>query len=195
MAKWKPVKGAPKMGTWNAKKELFCSEYLIDLNGTQAALRAGYAKKGAAQQASRLLRDVKVQAKIQELMKARAEQVEVTAEMVLAELKKIGFSNMAHYINVDKNGDAFVDLSGIDADRAAAITEVIVEDLSEDMQVRTGRLTKTRIKLADKRAALVDMGKHLGMWNQPIKIEPGDILTELLSQIDGQTRGLPRDQD
>lgn len=51
----------------NVQQERFCAEYLVDHNGTQAAIRAGYSKKTAAPIASRLLRDVNIRNKIAEL--------------------------------------------------------------------------------------------------------------------------------
>ncbi|MGK9252377.1 terminase small subunit [Paenibacillus humicus] len=66
-----------------AKQNKFVAEYLIDLNATQAAIRAGYSKKTAAEQAARLLTNVKVQAAVQSAMAKRAQRTEITADMVL----------------------------------------------------------------------------------------------------------------
>ncbi|CQR51464.1 terminase small subunit [Paenibacillus riograndensis] len=65
------------------KQKLFVQEYLIDLNATQAAIRAGYSPKTAEQQASRLLSNVKVQEAIREAQSHRAARTEITADMVL----------------------------------------------------------------------------------------------------------------
>lgn len=67
----------------NDKRKRFCEEYVIDLNGTQAAIRAGYSEKTAAQQAEQLLRILEVQEYIQELMDARSERVQINADYVL----------------------------------------------------------------------------------------------------------------
>lgn len=69
------------------KKELFAKEYLVDLNGTQAAIRAGYSEKTANEQASRLLADVSVQKLIQYGVKERAAKVDISAEYVLQTIK------------------------------------------------------------------------------------------------------------
>lgn len=53
---------------WTNKQRMFCREYLIDLNATQACIRAGYSAKTAKQQGSRLLTKVYIEAKIQTLM-------------------------------------------------------------------------------------------------------------------------------
>jgi len=68
----------------DAKQEMFCQEYLIDLNGTQAAIRAGYAKNSAAVTASRLLIKANTQKRIQELFNARAKRVQVDQDYVLS---------------------------------------------------------------------------------------------------------------
>lgn len=65
------------------KQERFCQEYLIDLNATQAAIRAGYSAKTAQEQASRLLSNVMVQAAIDAGKKQRSESTGITAERVL----------------------------------------------------------------------------------------------------------------
>lgn len=73
-----------------AKQELFVNEYLIDLNATQAYLRAGYkvSESVAAVNALRLLRNANIQAAIQEAMNKRAERTEITADYVLETIKE-----------------------------------------------------------------------------------------------------------
>ncbi|WP_410512060.1 terminase small subunit [Paenibacillus sp. BR2-3] len=71
------------MALKSAKQKIFVKEYLVDLNATQAAIRAGYSAKTANEQGARLLANVSVQEAIQEAMNKRAAKVEVTAEMVL----------------------------------------------------------------------------------------------------------------
>lgn len=75
------------------KQAMFVKEYLVDLNGTQAAIRAGYSAKTADVQASRLLANAKVQAAIQEAMSKRSERVEITADMVLEHWWKVATAN------------------------------------------------------------------------------------------------------
>ncbi|MGI4886112.1 MAG: terminase small subunit [Janthinobacterium lividum] len=67
----------------NLKQKRFCEEYIIDLNATQAAIRAGYSENTAYSQGQRLLKDVEIQVYIQSLMNKRAERVEITADYVL----------------------------------------------------------------------------------------------------------------
>ena len=79
----KAAKSAQKL---TAKQEIFCKEYLIDLNGTQAAIRAGYSEKTAEQQASRMLLNVKVQNRVSELKEVRNAQLDVDGTYVLKRL-------------------------------------------------------------------------------------------------------------
>lgn len=71
------------------KQRMFVKEYLTDLNATQAAIRAGYSRKTAESQGSRLLRNAKVAAAVQEGVKAREERVDLTADYVLGSLKEV----------------------------------------------------------------------------------------------------------
>ena len=71
------------------KQEMFVREYLVDLNGTQAAIRAGYSPKTANEQASRLLANVNVASAVQAGMDKRAKDVEVSATYVLEGIKKL----------------------------------------------------------------------------------------------------------
>jgi phage terminase small subunit len=71
------------------KQEMFCKEYLIDLNATQAAIRAGYSEKTAKSQGQRLLTKVDIAERIQELMSKRSKKVEINGEWVLSKLKQV----------------------------------------------------------------------------------------------------------
>ena len=76
------------------RQEMFCREYLVDLNGTQAAIRAGYSPKTANEQATRLLANVSVRSHVQKLMGDRVERVARSADDVLRDLHKIKEVNM-----------------------------------------------------------------------------------------------------
>ena len=157
-----------------AKQQRFVDEYLIDLNATQAATRAGYSKKTANEQGSRLLANVSVGAAITQRMNARSGRVEITQDMVLRELAKIGFSDIRKVVRwgetqvrmvdgeddgpedmVPYHGLALIDSAEVDDATAAAIAEV--------SQSRDG----LKVKLHDKKGALVDIGRHLGMFAPP----------------------------
>ena len=94
--------------------------------------------------------------------------------MIIQELALIGFANMQDYIAI-QNGDAFVDLSKLTRRQAAAICEVTSEVYMEGKGDEAKAVKRTKFKLSDKRAALVDLGKHLGMFVERKEIgNPGD---------------------
>lgn len=84
------------------KQHAFVTEYMIDRNGTQAAIRAGYSERTANEQAARLLANVSVASAVDELTQARAERVLITADDVLSSIKRIRDKAEAD----EKNGDA-----------------------------------------------------------------------------------------
>ena len=140
------------------KQSRFIEEYLIDLNGKQAAIRAGYSAKTAEAQAARLLRYVKVQQALQTAIEARTKRTEITADRVMVELARIAFANMRDYW--PKEGET-LDLHRLDQDRTAAVEELTVVET-----VRGGVLhRRTRLKMHDKLAALTNLARHLGMFS------------------------------
>lgn len=84
----------------NKKHERFCTEYVKDMNGKQAAIRAGYAERSAEMQASRLLRNDKVKQRVAELREAYFNENIMTAQQVEYELTRIalGLSNEKHVV-------------------------------------------------------------------------------------------------
>jgi phage terminase small subunit len=157
------------------KQRAFVREYLIDLNATQAAIRAGYSEKTAYSIGEENLKKPDVAAAIEAAMKNRAARTDITADRVLKELAKIGFADIRKAIKwqgtlvteednpdggdtltiktVVTNNVTLVSSDDIDDETAAAISEI--------SQNSTGGI---KLKLHDKRAALVDIGKHLGMF-------------------------------
>lgn len=85
-----------KKDNLTVKQRMFVEEYLIDLNATQAAIRAGYSAKTADQQGSRMLANVKVQQAIAERMAERSKRTGVNQDRVVLELSKIAsFGNLS----------------------------------------------------------------------------------------------------
>jgi phage terminase small subunit len=85
-----------------AKQEMFAKEYIVDLNAAQAAIRAGYSERTAKQIGQENLTKPDLQKYIQDLMDERSKRVEITADMVLREYAKLGFSNIADYLKVEE---------------------------------------------------------------------------------------------
>lgn len=176
------------MSDLTAKQARFVTEYLVDLNATQAAIRSGYSQKTAASIGEENLRKPEIAAAVQKAMAARSHRTEITADRVLKELAKIGFANMLDYVTVGTNGDPFVDLSAMDRDQAAAIQEVTVEDFKDGRGEEARDVRKVKFKLHDKKGALVDIGRHLGMFIDR-SIVSNVSLEELLDRLPGAEAG------
>ncbi len=146
------------------KQKRFVEEYLVDLNATQAAIRAEYSEKTASRIGPELLGKTCIAEAIQKALAERAKRTQITADRVLQELAKIGFANMADYMRVGPYGDPILDFSALTRDQAAALVEVTVEDFVDGRGEDARDVRRVKFKLADKRAALVDIGKHLGMF-------------------------------
>lgn len=86
----------PKENKLTPQQELFCQEYIVDYNATQAAKRAGYAEKNAAAQASRLLRNVNILSRVRAIQKERLEKLALTQESVLLGLLEVYDRCMQH---------------------------------------------------------------------------------------------------
>ena len=157
------------------KQARFVAEYLKDLNGTQAAIRAGYSKRTASSIATEYLRKPALAAEIARKRAKMAEKLEITAERIAAELALIGFANMQDYMRAGPDGDPYLDFSKLTRAQAAALAEVTVEDFKDGRGEDARDVRRVKFKLADKRAALVDLGKHLGMFVERHEVgEPGE---------------------
>lgn len=87
----------PRKDSLTPQQELFCQEYIVDYNATQAAKRAGYAEKNAAVQASRLLRNAKILSRVRAIQKERLEKLALTQESVLLNLLEVYDRCMQHH--------------------------------------------------------------------------------------------------
>lgn len=158
------------------KQECFCQEYLKDLNATQAATRAGYSEKTANEQGARLLANVSVAARINELMKSRSKRAEVTSDDILHELKKLAFVDISKAYN--ENGDLLsVHEMPEDIRKAIAGIDVFTEvqyfdkgqtDENGDKVKEVIGKTK-KLKMNDKLKALELLGKHLKLFTEKVE--------------------------
>ena len=149
------------MAKLTIKQQCFVNEYLIDLNATQAAIRAGYSAKTADQQGSRMLANVKVQQAISEAMAKRSRRTGVNQDRVVLELAKIAFVKMTDV--VDSDGAIREDATD---DDLACIESIKVKRSDTD----TGSSEEREVKVASKLKALELLGKHLGMWNDKLDV-------------------------
>lgn len=150
-----------KKDNLTVKQRMFVEEYLIDLNATQAAIRAGYSAKTADQQGSRMLANVKVQQAIAERMAERSKRTGVNQDRVVLELSKIAFLKMTDV--VDRNGAIKQDAS---EDDLACIESIKYKESDNEY----GGSVEREVKVASKLKALELLGKHLGVWNDKLDV-------------------------
>ena len=150
----------------NDRHERFCQEYVVDLNGTQAYIRAGYSERGAEASASKLLANPKVKARIAELQAKVASKLEITAERVLMETARIAYSDPRKLFNEDGSLKHIKDL---DDDTAAAISGIEYDG------------TVRKIRRYDKNAALANLGKHLKLFRDQVELNIGEGLAEAIA--------------
>ena len=154
------------MAKLTAKQQRFCDEYLIDLNATQAAIRAGYKanKKNTFEVIGyQLLQKTSVLEKIQQEMAKRSKRTGINQDRVIQELARIAFVNASDVIDPE---DASVRLDATEDD-LACIQSVKVKTMDGEK----GSSIEREVKLNDKMKALELLGKHLGMFKDKIELE------------------------
>ena len=144
------------------KQDLFVKEYLKDLNATQAYIRAGYKFKNenvAAASAAKILRNPKIQEKIQKAMAEREKRTEITQDRVLREIANLAFTDRTGIVNLKKNRVIIQDFEELTPEQRACVAGV--------------KETKYGIEVSfyNKEKALEMLGRHLGMFNDKVKID------------------------
>jgi phage terminase small subunit len=162
-------------------QERFCQEYVVDVNGTQAAIRAGYSDnvKAASVQAARLLVNARVVSKIQTLMKARSRRTELTADRILREIMKIAFSDLSQAFDDEGN---LLKIKDMPRSIRCAIAGIDTEEMFEgygDERTWTGYSKK--LKLWDKNKALELLGKHLKLFTDKVEHSGKVTLEDLIA--------------
>lgn len=153
------------------KQKIFVQEYLVDLNATQAAIRAGYSQKNADKIGSELLGKTRVAEAIQKAMQDRQQRTEITQDMVVMEAAKLAFFDIRKLF--DKDGKP-LDITKVDAETAAALVGLDVQDISDDDGNYIGYMKK--YKMADKLKALELLSKLLGFFDRQEKQDDGLLL-------------------
>lgn len=178
------------MPALNPKQQQFIREYLIDMNATQAAIRAGYSERTAKQQGSRLLSHVDVQAalakgKVKVIERAEA-KFDLTLDRLLAEYQRIAMTGMSKFMRISPDGDPIIDLSACEPADLDLLSEVTVEDFTEGRGEDSRNVRKIKIKPLDRLNAMDKLGKHLGMGN---KVETDNVSTLAAALLEIGKRG------
>lgn len=144
----------------NPKQTRFVEEYLIDLNATQAATRAGYSSDTARSIASELLTKPDIQDAVQEAQRVRSERVGLNAADVLAELKKLVHCDPRRLF--DREGN-LIPIHELPDDIAAAIAGVEVEERMVGKDEDAVLVRTRKVRLTPKMPAIDSAMKHLGV--------------------------------
>ena len=144
------------------KQKKFIAEYRVDLNATQAAIRAGYKEKAAYRTGAENLRKPQIQEEIQKRMEERQKRTEITQDMVLQELAAIAFARVTDYVSVMGGMAQVKDTDQLSDSQIAAIAGI--------KETQNG----IEVKLGSKEKTLELLGRHLGMWNDKLDVS-GDM--------------------
>jgi len=138
------------------KQRRFIEEYLIDMNATAAAIRAGYSERAAHSHGSYLARRPNIAAAIERVLAARRMDLRVTAERVIRELARIAFADIGRIIDWSDEDMTVRPPGTLTEDERAAIAEVAVVKRSDGVAAR--------VTLHDKERALEALCRHLGLF-------------------------------
>ena len=148
-----------------AKQKIFADEYLIDLNATRA-YKVAYPKvkkdETARANSSRMLTNANVASYIEKRMKDREKRTEITQDMVLKELAKIGFADVTDFVIIEDKGP-------YKAVQVKTTDEMPGDKLGAIAGIKEGA-NGIEIKLNDKGKALELIGRHLGMFKDKLEV-------------------------
>lgn len=149
-----------------AKQEKFCREYLIDFNGTRAAVKAGYSKKSARVIACENLTKPDIQARLAELSKKSIEKSEIDTLSILREAARIAFSDVGQAF--DEN-ECLKPISQIPEDVRRAISSIEVDEIWEytgedDKRIKTKIGETKKVKFWSKDKQIEHLMRHLNLF-------------------------------
>lgn len=172
------------------REATFVREYLVLHNQTKAYIAAGYAEKGAAQNAHRLMMKDKVKAAValgEEKLRAA---LQPTVDRIVTNLARMAFSGMSKFVRINDEGDPQIDLSACTPDDLDLLSEITTESWLEGEGESSRMVRKVKIKPYDRYQALVKMGQHLGMFKGTAG-DAIDALGALLKEIQERGSAIP----
>jgi phage terminase small subunit len=156
------------------KQKNFCEEYLIDLNATQAAIRAGYSVDTAKEIGCENLTKPNIRTYIDTKLAERSKRTGINADRVIQELAKIALLNITDVVNAD---DATIKSEADREDTAAILSVKVKTTVSE-----SGKTVEREVRMNDKIKALELLGKHLGMFNDKLELS-GELGVQIVDDI------------
>lgn len=163
------------------KQKIFVDEYLIDLNATQAAIRAGYSPDTAGSIGSENLKKPEIRARIEKAMAEHSKRTGINQDRIIMELAKIALLNPKGLVNFD---EATIKEDATDEDVAAVASVKVKRFPTKD-----GEGVEREVKMYDKTKALELLGRHLGMFKDKVEVSGLDEEKKKLEDILQQIRG------
>lgn len=179
---------APEPKALNMQMQLFCAEYLKDMNATQAAIRAGYSEKTAKQIGSRLCSYAVVQARLQELHAEVRDRISMDVDSLIKELTDENRADLADLYDDNnclkpvRDWPLLWRVGGLIA--GVKVRELFEKD-EDGNSVHIGNVVE--VKVSDKVRRKELLGKHLGAWKEKIELDLSDPMQALWSQISGKS--------
>lgn len=184
----------------NTKQQLFVTEYLVDLNATQAAIRAGYSKRTANRIATENLSKPVIKAAIEAAIEERKKRVLVTADDVIREMALIGLADMRDFIEIDEGGA----IRALPLETLAEGKSRIIKKVREKRTIKSTAegdqiLDSTyEFELCDKVKSLELLARHLGLLHDKQEIDVKQPITFITKDFyldkDGEVREKPNGQ-
>lgn len=159
-----------------AKQVKFCEQYLIDLNAAQAMIRAGYSPKDTNVTGSENLAKPRISSYIAYLREKQSKRTEITADKILAEYARIAFQNLGDVIDGDGKMKSLNEWSRDDLAAVSEITEDIIGGTDD------GPVTKRKVRMLSKQAALDALSKHKGLFTENIHLSGSIDLTGMTDE-------------
>lgn len=163
------------------KQERFCQEYLVDYDGSKAAIRAGFSKKTARVQAAQMLTLPDVQAYLSSKKTAIADKLSISQERTMQEIGRIAFQDVRKFYNED---GSLIPIHELDDDAAAVLAGMDVEEIYAEGE-KIGVVKK--IKRYDKVKALEMLAKHYNIFKEqeapPVTLNFNNLTPEELKTI------------
>jgi phage terminase small subunit len=158
---------------FTAKQQMFILAYCKMQHATNSAIEAGIKPSNASAQAGRWLANASIKAEIDRRLADRLDRYYVQPEKIIREMALMAFSSLEDFIAFTEDNQAQVDFSGVTKDQMRGLTEIV----SEEFTGKAGTVRKTKIKLADKQSALMNLAKLIKM------LEPERVTHEHTGQI------------
>jgi phage terminase small subunit len=180
-----------------AKQDQFVREFLLDLNATQAAIRAGYSRRSAQEQGSQMLAHPEIKAAVEAAMAKRSAKTEIDAERVLEEIAAMAFYDPADLIGIVRElaggdecreGEGIIEMNGRRYGVGGISSPAHIAGLPENVRraiVGWGwdRNQNFTLKLADKSKALDQLARHLSLYNDKLEISGVEALGDRLARV------------